>query len=127
MHNPLDHALALLLDGRLSLMVQCVEQLEEVMPRLVRPCRLDRDGLQGQLCRQSAHDGRGEHAPEELLGGELRVLVVGGGPIALQVVVPNAVEIGSHPAQAAGLCDDDVGVYVGVYRVWQCPTGASDH
>ena len=49
MHNPLDHALALLLDGRLCLLVQRVEQLEEVVPPLVRPRRLDGDGLQDGL------------------------------------------------------------------------------
>ena len=100
MHNPLDHALALLLDGRLRLLVQRVEQLEEVVPPLVRPRRLDGDGLQGQLCRQSAQDRGGEHTPEKLVGGR---------PITtLQVADPNTVEIGSHPAQARGLRDGDL-------------------
>ena len=55
------------------LLVQRVEQLEEVVPLvppLVRPRRLDGDGLQGQLCRQSAQDRGGEHTPEKLVVGD---------------------------------------------------------
>ena len=46
-HNPHDQVLTVLLNGPLRLLVQRVEQLEEVVPSLVRPGRLDVDGLQG--------------------------------------------------------------------------------